>query len=126
MRRTVFGTILALMTLAGPQYAESPGPITISIDRYISFEPAAVWVTLTVERDDLNRALTFVADGPAFYQSSSIDLDGQRAAKVHRKLLRELPSGDYVLRAILTRADGSQPEVATKMIVIGMGSYPDV
>jgi len=95
-------------------------------------EPVALWVTpkvapchgnarltILVARDAKNRQLKWEVDGPGYFRSSSIDLDGAGAPRSHSFLVRDLPAGEYEVRAIVVRSDSTTAVSRTDLKVVG-------
>lgn len=75
--------------------------MTMSVSPQVSFAPGRVVVRATIEKDEQNRAVEFVAESTDFYRSSTRHLDGDRAAKTTVVEFRSLPRGDYRVSARL-------------------------
>ena len=61
----------------------------------VALAPMAVRIDAVIEADDSNRLLRIVIDSGEYLRSSSIQLDGARAPRVHSVLYRSLPPGYY-------------------------------
>ena len=84
----------------------------------VSRAPAEVRIEAVIARSDDNRRLEVTVDSEGYYRSTSVELDGARAARVHTVQFRGLPQGTYEVRAVL-RGPGSQARatVYDQMIV---------
>ncbi|MBI4475577.1 MAG: hypothetical protein HY654_00300 [Acidobacteria bacterium] len=82
-----------------------------------AFEPAILRMRASVQPDPGNRAIEITADSDAFYRSSWIPLDGDRAPRTIAVEFRNLPAGHYQLSAVLIRADGERTKVQRDFIV---------
>ena len=67
-----------------------------------------------------NRALTVSADSLDFLRASTVQLDGDRAARMHSILFTALQDGTYVARARVERADG-RVMVSTLLLEVRRG-----
>ena len=83
-------------------------PLKLAVNPAQSFAPARVRVRARIEPSAENRVLAIVADGPDFYRSSEIQLDGDQAPKTVELLLSDLPGGEYEVYAVLIDAFGQQ------------------
>jgi hypothetical protein len=83
--------------------------------RASTFAPGTLTVRFTVETDADNRGLAVTAEGPAFYHSSQIQLDGNRAPRTTVFELRGLPTDVYEVRGILVGTSG--PRARTVQLV---------
>jgi hypothetical protein len=73
----------------------------------VASAPAAVRVEVLIEADEDNRALEIVAESGDYYRSSTIPLEGARAARFHSVLYRGIPAGVYEIRVVLVGGAGS-------------------
>ena len=62
-------------------------------------EPATVRVTIAVDPDEANRTLVVQADGERMFRSSALTLEGDKGQRLHTLEFKDLPRGNYVLRA---------------------------
>lgn len=62
--------------------------------------------TVRVDPKDENRTLRMTLDGPLYYASTDVQLDGAAAAKIHDMWWRFLPPGDYTITATVECASG--------------------
>jgi hypothetical protein len=100
-------------------------PLRLSITPAFSFAPGTVRVRARIEPSGENRRLAIVADGPNFYRSSDIQLDGEQAPKTVELRYSNLPGGDYEIYAVLSDSTGRERAVArqaAKIIGISEGN----
>jgi hypothetical protein len=109
---------LALVVLGSVLPANAGNEVTMSVTPQLSLEPGWANVTIRVERNPENRSLRVEADGPEYFRSSVQQLDGEASPSVRHLRLDGMPHGRYILRAIVTRADGSTKEAALTMEVV--------
>ena len=115
---TMFGLILATnMTDANEK-------LSLRVTPNVSSAPSTVVVKATVARDAGNRWLHIEADSGAFYRSSAIELDGDRAPVVTEIRLNNLPSGEYTVAAVLRNALGEETVVRRTAIVLSRLGEP--
>ena len=115
---------VGLMTLAAGIFA---GSMHLSADEAISItvRPAVASVNgsaslkVLVARNDLNRTLMWEVDGPNFYRSSTMDLDGAASPRSYFFTVRDLPAGSFEVRATVRRNDNSQAVDRSSMRVVG-------
>lgn len=112
------GVVLGCSLLAGG-LATASGPVAISANPTVAMAPATITLSVTVEPDERNRVLTVVTDSADFYSASEVALDGDRAARMRRFTVRNLPPGEYVVQARITRADESERVAETHLVVTG-------
>ena len=80
--------------------------LTIAVSPTHSFAPTNLTVRVHVTPDTANRALEVAADSGAYYRSSRIQLDGQDASTTIVLEFRNVPGGDYDVRATLIDSAG--------------------
>jgi hypothetical protein len=79
--------------------------------------------TVRVDPQDENRVLRVSLDGPLYYASTDVQLDGAGAARIHDMWWRFLPPGEYSVTATVECATGRRFIESKRMRVIG-GSEP--
>jgi len=107
--------LTGLLAAASP--AAAPPPVTVQVSPNASMAPATVRVTVTVEPDERNRGLTVEADSLNFYSSSEVTLEGNGSSRVRRFEFKNLPPGDYEVRATVQRNDGRRQMATAQTIV---------
>lgn len=86
---------------AGAAAPRAQDSLRIQISGRYYAEPASVDVLVSVEPSKDNRTLRVEADGADFFRSSDLTLTGETERKYHTILFRNIPAGDYVIRAVL-------------------------
>ena len=66
--------------------------------RYYS-EPATVQITVAVEPDHANKTLRVEADGDRMFRATEVTLLGEQDKRLHVVEFKNLPAGEYELRA---------------------------
>jgi hypothetical protein len=115
-------TLIAVCLLASVGLrAEDPEheKVTIKIRPLVLFAGGEVKTTVRTPRDARNRALRIVVEGPDFFASSDVQLDGVDAATNHQFTWKDLPGGPYRVDAILLRENGEKSTVTDCFAVIG-------
>ena len=114
MRRSLVA--LALMTLA--PVVDGRERLEIRARPAFSFAPAEVQLEFRITPDSENRGLVVSAESDAFYRSSLIELEGERAQRVVSIRYQSLPAGDYSVRGALIDAEGHERAVVEKQITV--------
>ena len=83
--------------------------------------PANINVNIAVEPADNHYRLVIEADSEGFYRASEIALDGAADKRVHTVQFKNLPQGQYVLRAELRSRTDVLAEARQQLTVTGMG-----
>lgn len=84
-------------------------------------EPATVRVLVAVEPDADNRVLRIEADGDSMYRSSELTLSGAEEKRLHSVEFRNLPAGNYKLRAEVRSAREVRGSASQDLTVTGSG-----
>jgi hypothetical protein len=97
--RLSFCGMLLLMTIRLD--ARDGDRLSMRISPAVAIAPADLVVRTTIEVDEGNRAIQVIAESENFYRSSEMPLEGERAPRVTQFRFRSVPSGEYVVHAIL-------------------------
>lgn len=112
--------IAALVTAAaGPGHGREIVEILLR-GRYF-VEPATVLITVAVEPDAENRALRIEADGDSLFRASELTLTGASDKRIHRVEFKNLPAGNYTLRAEVLSPHGVRAMAEQPLVVSGAG-----
>ena len=84
-------------------------------------EPATVQVTVAVEPDQKNRALRIEADGDQLFRGSELTLAGASEKRLHTVEFKNLPAGNYILRAQVLGTDDVRGMASQELVVSGAG-----
>jgi len=85
-------------------------------------EPATVRVTVAVEPDQANRVLRVEADGDRLYRSTEVELSGDTDKRLHTVEFKNLPAGEYELRAEVLSTDKVRGMASQELVVSGLGA----
>ena len=97
MRRFLLLTtaLLALTAICGT----AADLVEIRVNGHYFSEPATVMITVAIEPDQANRTLRVEADGDRMFRSTEVPLDGLSEKRLHSVEFKNLPAGQYELRA---------------------------
>ena len=119
---------VALIALCGglgtPVFLAAKDPIAVSVWPANVITGGMARLKVIVERNDLNRAMTWEVDGPGYYRSSTKQLDGADAARNYMSEVRDLPQGEFDVRATVRRADKSESIATCRIIVVTSNQRP--
>jgi hypothetical protein len=73
--------------------------VEIRVNGHYFAEPATVMITVAIEPDQANRTLRVEADGDSMFRSTEVPLDGKSEKRLHTVEFKNLPAGQYELRA---------------------------
>lgn len=108
----------ALIVMAAP-VGSGKEVVALRVPGYYYSEPATVEVTVAVEPDARNRTLRLEADGERFFRSTEENLEGADEKRLHVIQFRNLPSGEYTLRAEVLSADSVRGTAVRQLTVVG-------
>ena len=114
-----FGLAVAAGVLAGALHSSADEAISITVRPSVTSFRGSAQLKVLVARDEKNRSLTWEVDGPNYYRSSSMALDGAAAARSYFFIVKDLPGGEFVVRATVTRNDSSSVVDRSTIRVIG-------
>ena len=115
---TIIGTLFASGTTGASE------KLALRVTPNVSSAPSTVIVKATVARNSDNRWLLIEADSGAFFRSSEIQLDGDKAPLVTEIRLPNLPGGEYTVVAILRNSMGEQTIVRRSALVLSKFGEP--
>ena len=117
-----FGVALVAAVFAGSMQISADEAISITVRPSVASYRGSAQLKVLVSRNEKNRLLVWEVDGPNYYRSSSISLDGAASPRSYFFIMRELPAGEFELRASVKRNDNS---VATDRGSIRVVGGPD-
>ncbi len=100
------------------QLVAADAPITIAVRPAVTVARGNAQLKVFVERNDRNRVLQWEVDGPNYYRSSQMDLQGASAPRAWMFYVRDLPEGDYDIRVTVKRDDRSNAMAASTIKVL--------
>ena len=118
MNRHVFSLIAACILMTGIAITAEQ-PVIISVRPRVTTCQGNAQLKVVVPRDEKNRLLVWEVDGPNYYRSSVIELQGAAAPRSHYFVVRGLPAGEYEVRATIRRQDATQAVDRTDLKVVG-------
>jgi hypothetical protein len=116
LRAGIFGLVVAMTTSGVARES-----ISIRVSPTVAFAPAELVIQTSIEPDANNRAVEIIADSAAFYRSSEIQLEGDRAPKTTTVWFHGVPPGEYDVTAAVIGADG-QPRAQAHAHVNVLGA----
>jgi hypothetical protein len=102
-----FGLAVAAGFLGGAMHLSADEAISITVRPAVATVNGNAQLKVLVSRNEMNRALTWEVDGPNYYRSSSMDLQGAASPRSYFFVVRALPAGEFEVRASVRRADDS-------------------
>ena len=120
MKRFLIGGLAAAAILSagyGPSTVAAAQKLEMQITPSVCVAPAYVVVRVMVPQDSQNRELEIIADSMEYYRKTVIELDGDRAPRVHESRLFDVPSGEYEITATLLDAVAGRAVVRRTLMV---------
>ena len=117
--RTIVRTALITSTLViGATVLPASDVVEIRMPGRYYAEPATVRIMIAVEPNSANRRLRVEADGDAYFRSSEITLEGEKEQRLHTMEFKNLPAGQYVVRAAVL-SSGDVRGLAQQVLTVG-------
>ena len=120
-RLIAFAVFTAALITTGTRAGHANEVVEILLRGRYFVEPATVRITVAVEPDAQNRSLRIEADGERMFRASQLTLDGASEKKMHAVEFKNLPAGNYTLRAEVLGADDVLGRAEQQMTVSGAG-----
>ena len=111
--------ILASWIVAGSLQLNADDAVTIAVRPRVTNIGGTAELKVLVSRNEANRKLLWEIDGPNFYRSSEVQLDGASAPRSYLFRVHNLPSGEFEVRATVKRNDESTAADRSDLRVIG-------
>ena len=93
--------------------------ISITVRPAVATYRGSAQLKVLVARDDKNRSLVWEVDGPSYYRSSELQLNGAASPRSFVFMMRELPAGEFEIRATVKRNDRTSVTDRSSITVIG-------
>ena len=118
MRRYLRLVLLTGCMAGSSQMIAADAQVTIAVRPAVTTAHGNAQLKILVERNDRNRLLTWEIDGPNYYRSSRVELEGATAPRSWFFLVKDLPEGEYDIRATVDRSDNSHTMAASSIKVL--------
>jgi hypothetical protein len=119
-RRLLVGTLVVAVSVMGaPRGTRATERVGFTLSSAVMSMFGELHATVRVDPQDENRVLRVALDGPLYYASTDVQLDGASAARVHDMWWRFLPPGSYTVTATVECASGRTYVERKNLRVIG-------
>jgi hypothetical protein len=116
--------VFSIAVMAGAAPTGAGDRLAMRVSPSVAFAPANLTIKTVVESNKDNRSIEIIADSGAFYRSSEVPLDGDRAPRTTVFRFQSLPIGAYQVRAVLRGEAGKElASTQTGLTVVAGGSY---
>ena len=109
MKNLFLVAVLGALMFSAPSLTGTPR-IAVRVSPAVAMEPALLTIRTTVEPNDANRKLSIILDSDTYASSSDIPLEGRNAARLSVVEIRDVPSGLYEVRAVVSGSTGPLAE----------------
>ena len=116
-------TTIGLLLASGSSGASEK--LLLRVTPNVSSAPSTVVVKATVARNADNRWLHIEAESGAFYRSSEVQLEGDKAPLITEIRLKNLPGGEYTVMAVLRDNAGHETVVRRTAVVLAQFERPE-
>ena len=120
-RLIAFAVFSAALVASGTRPGHATEVVEILLRGHYFVEPATVQITVAVEPDAENRSLRIEADGERLFRASQLTLRGASEKRMHAVEFKNLPAGNYTLRAEVLGAQDVRGMAEQELIVSGAG-----
>ena len=92
--------------------------ISIAVRPAVTVSRGSAQLKVLVARNERNRTLTWEVDGPNFFRSSQMAMEGASAPRSWFFMVHDLPEGEYNIRATVKRNDDSEVSAISSIRVL--------
>ena len=123
MKRRISAWMFLVTALvgAGAMRGDATDIVEIRLRGRYYVEPATVQVIVAVEPDAANRTLRIEADSEHMFRASDVTLSGADEKRLHMVQFKNLPAGEYTLRAEVLSSDSVRGMAEQPLVVTGGG-----
>jgi hypothetical protein len=118
MKAFVVGALM-FWGIAGSMQLKADEAIEIAVRPRVTKVGGSAQLKVLVARNAVNRVLQWEVDGPNYYRRSELPLDGAAAPRSYLFVVRDLPAGEFEIRATVVRQDESTAVDRSDIKVIG-------
>lgn len=125
--RTLVGGLTVVGCLVGlPRATDATDRVAFTLSSTIMNIFGELHMTVRVDPQDENRLLRMSLDGPLYYASTDVQLDGASSARIHDMWWRFLPPGTYTVTATVECASGKTYVERKSLRVIGGPEFAEI
>ena len=125
MGRTAARLLMAATTVAALMTSGRASQVVeINVRGHYFSAPATVIVNVAVEPGEQNYKLVIEADSERFFRSSEIELTGVSDKRIHTMQFKNLPEGEYELRAEVRSRRDILGKAMRAVTVMGVNAEP--
>jgi hypothetical protein len=125
-RETVVGVAVAALLVFTPRATNATDRVAFTLSSTVMNIFGELHATVRVDPKEENRTLRVSLDGPLYFASTDVQLDGAAAARIHDMWWRFLPPGHYTVTATVESASGHTYVERKNLRVIGGPEITDI
>ena len=110
---------VTLLALSVPVFA-ADDELTVRLPSFVTHSASLLRAQIWIPRDSDNRVLRITLDSGAFYRSSDVPLEGDRAPQSHTLVWHALPPGSYEVTVQLVGTTRVKQVLRRELHVIGI------
>jgi hypothetical protein len=114
-----FRLLMVAGILTGSMQSSADEAVSVTVRPAVATVHGNAQVKVLVARNESNRALIWEIDGPSYYRSSAMELDGASSPRSYVFMARDLPAGVFEVRVTVRRNDNSTAVDSRQIRVIG-------
>lgn len=122
--RMTFAAVTTIGLLFASGSSGASEKLMLRVTPNVSSAPSTVVVKATVAKNADNRWLHIEAESGAFYRSSEVQLEGDKAPLITEIRLNNLPGGEYTVMAVLRDSSGQETVVRRTAVVLAQFERP--
>jgi hypothetical protein len=113
-----FGLVLVSGVLSGSMHLSADEAISITVRPSVATARGTAQLKVLIAPNEKNRQLIWEADGPNYYRSSAIELEGASAPRSYFFTVKDLAEGSLEVRATIRRNDDSRAMDRRRIVVV--------
>ena len=102
-----WGSIVMVSCLAGAMHVSAEEAVSITVRPAVATAKGNARVQVLVARNAMNRVLMWEIEGLNYYRSSMRQLDGASSPRSYLFVVRDIPAGEFEIRALVRRTDNT-------------------
>jgi hypothetical protein len=114
----VWRLLLLMVFVVAASVGAADQKVAMHVSPIVGFAPSDVLIDTTIEHREGVRRLEVMIDSDGYFRASTIELDGERAARVISVRFRQVPAGEYEVRVELLSSDGQPIGFAAQWITL--------
>ena len=117
LRRIILGAAGAASLFVGSSLVAAQDVVELRLRGRFYSTPATIRITVAVEPNADNRSLRIEADGDKLFRSSEVVLEGEQSRRLHTVEFKNLPAGNYTIRAAVMSSEDVRGAVEQHLVV---------